>query len=601
MLNDGPSSSCPSNEIAPCHINIWQSFERLNKNILFLVQKGSYMPSVAIESLMRSLNASILTDVFLILLLAIFVLSIYWKRKHIHSQFTSYAPTLLTSIGILGTFAGIISGLLDFDTADIDKSIGPLLEGLKTAFISSLVGMLLSILYKGIVTTGFLIPKQVEVIDEDSIDSTDFYSVMKQQVESINQLKNAIAGEEDSSLVSLVKLQRSDSNDFHKAQNEHMKALTESISGISDMTSEQKVEFKEFQDRLWRSLQDFADMLSKSATEQVIEALKQVIQDFNNNLIEQFGSNFEQLNLAVIKLVDWQENYKHQLIEMEKQYAQGVEAIAATEASVANISEEAKVIPSTMNELKTVVEINQHQINELDRHLEAFKDVRDKAVEAVPEIRGQIDQAIEGAKQANDELAKGILESAEKIQSVVSVGAENYELTVDRTRGALEEAAQATANSSEEIKEQFSATIEEINNNMRNLIVELQDGGKELTKSYQSASKELIDGTSDVQSAFTQGIEQIQQSLVSTIEEQASEHRKQADKVFSGLESSIENALANTGESLERQVDVMDKTMGQEIEKVMQSMGNALASISGQFTEDYQQLVDKMHQVTKAS
>jgi hypothetical protein len=46
---------------------------------------------------------------------------------------------------------------------------------------------------------------------------------------------------------------------------------------------------------------------------------------------------------------------------------------------------------------------------------------------------------------------------------------------------------------------------------------------------------------------------------------------------------------------------MIDKTMGQEIEKVMQSMGNALASISGQFTEDYQQLVDKMQQITRAS
>ena len=53
-------------------------------------------------------------------------------------------------------------------------------------------------------------------------------------------------------------------------------------------------------------------MMSKLATEQVIAALKTVIQDFNNNLTEQFGENFKQLNTAVLELVTWQENYKQQ-------------------------------------------------------------------------------------------------------------------------------------------------------------------------------------------------------------------------------------------------------------------------------------------------
>ncbi|WP_223823665.1 hypothetical protein [Candidatus Enterovibrio escicola] len=44
--------------------------------------------------------------------------------------------------------------------------------------------------------------------------------------------------------------------------------------------------------------------MSESATEQVIEALKQVILDFNHNLTEQFSENFKQLNEADHKLVD---------------------------------------------------------------------------------------------------------------------------------------------------------------------------------------------------------------------------------------------------------------------------------------------------------
>lgn len=47
------------------------------------------------------------------------------------------------ALGILGTFTGIIIGLLNFDTESIDTSIPVLLDGLKTAFITSIVGMFL--------------------------------------------------------------------------------------------------------------------------------------------------------------------------------------------------------------------------------------------------------------------------------------------------------------------------------------------------------------------------------------------------------------------------------------------------------------------------
>jgi hypothetical protein len=557
------------------------------------------MPSTLIENLLIGLSASVLTDIFLITLLIVFTIAVVAKWRHQMPQFTNYAPTLLTSLGILGTFAGIIVGLLAFNTADIDASIGPLLSGLKTAFISSLAGMLLSIVYKGIVTTGFLIPKQTEIVNDDDVSSIDFYKVMKEQVATTELLRQSIAGDEDSSLISLIKLQRADTNDQHRKMDSHLLQISESTTALLQVSQTQQDEFKAFQDRLWIKLQDFADMMSKSATEQVVEALKQSISDFNTNLTEQFGDNFKELNLAVGKLVEWQGNYKEQLEDMRAQYAQGVEAIAATQVSVATISEDARGIPETMTNLKTVMEVNQHQISELNRHLEAFKDIRDKAVEAVPEIRSQIDGALEGAKAANDELAKGMLASGQEFQKNLIEGAVELKDNVGQATAALSEQATATANSSEEIKDQFSSVITDINSNMRNLVAELQEGGSNLNSSYKAAAESLIAENGAIQKSFSDGLAVIQNSLTNTIEEQANEHRRQADRVFSGLEKTIGESLQNTGESVERQVEMIDKTMGVEITKVMESMGSALVSISGQFTNDYKKLVDEMNQIVR--
>lgn len=66
--------------------------------------------------------------------------------------------------------------------------------------------------------------------------------------------------------------------------------------------------------------------MAKGATEQIIDALRQVIIDFNENLTEQFGENFKALDASVKKLVEWQGNYKTQVEQMSEQYQQCVES-----------------------------------------------------------------------------------------------------------------------------------------------------------------------------------------------------------------------------------------------------------------------------------
>ena len=64
------------------------------------------------------------------------------------AAFVASAPSILTSIGVLGTLSGIFAGLLGFDVTDIDACIGDLLEGLKAAFVTSILGMAAAIFLK---------------------------------------------------------------------------------------------------------------------------------------------------------------------------------------------------------------------------------------------------------------------------------------------------------------------------------------------------------------------------------------------------------------------------------------------------------------------
>lgn len=51
--------------------------------------------------------------------------------------------------------------------------------------------------------------------------------------------------------------------------------------------------------------------MAENNSKAFIQALEEVIKDFNNKITEQFGDNFKQLNLAVGALLTWQENYKN--------------------------------------------------------------------------------------------------------------------------------------------------------------------------------------------------------------------------------------------------------------------------------------------------
>lgn len=77
-------------------------------------------------------------------------------------------PSILSTLGVLGTFTGITIGLIGFDPKHIDTSITELLDGLKMAFFTSLVGMICSLILSRLVSRRY-----DELVDNDlSKDAT---------------------------------------------------------------------------------------------------------------------------------------------------------------------------------------------------------------------------------------------------------------------------------------------------------------------------------------------------------------------------------------------------------------------------------------------
>ena len=69
---------------------------------------------------------------------------------HIHKRLLEMAPDIFTSLGILGTFIGLVWGLKNFQPTDYEvmtTSVSALVDGIKVAFLTSIYGVALSVVY----------------------------------------------------------------------------------------------------------------------------------------------------------------------------------------------------------------------------------------------------------------------------------------------------------------------------------------------------------------------------------------------------------------------------------------------------------------------
>ncbi|EDL69253.1 hypothetical protein [Vibrio campbellii] len=575
-----------------------------------------------LASIIASYSAASISDAFIYTILLLLVASSILAFLGKAPRFTASTTNILTSLGILGTFAGIVVGLMVFNPTDIDGSIESLLAGLKTAFLTSLVGMAASIIYKAILGT---IPQK----GEDAIKGVgpeEIFQVMSQQLRSSNELLASIKGEEDTSLVSQLKILRTDLNDAQKEQTAYQNLKV--------------AQTEKFQVTLWDKMDEFGDLLSKSATEQVINALKEVIVEFNDKLTEQFGENFKRLDESVKKLVDWQENYKDQLEDMATKYQLGVDAISSTEKSVASINERAEAIPATMEKLHQVMELGHGQVTELEHRLEAFKDLRDKAVEAMPQIKEQMDSTMsvigESVKAASTHYESMLQESQNIIDNFASTATQSVEVmrvnleegankvsselenraveigsslaaasnditdNVTTASGALQNSASYITDNSEQIKQHLEDAMVELNGHLRVLVADIKDDARETGKVLKEANQELLSSTKEIQSETTSAIAKLHDRLETTLEEVFQVQAQAVRRTFDSLEDQITQSVGRTGSAVEKQVEVLDLQMQQEINRTMNEMGEALATITQQFTRDYQALTREMSNVVNS-
>lgn len=286
-------------------------------------------------------DPNLIIDIIFVIMVIFSVLEVFsCFRKN--NTFKDYKPIII-SVGILGTFIGIFVGLWNFDPKDIADSVPKLLEGLKLAFVTSILGMFFAIVLA-------FIENQFRKEKDSSIDITEMLKKIYQE-----QKVGASAHLEMLEKILL-------------AQNQGKEKTDQIIQAIDNSKEDITKHLKEVNISLDKAIEH----LSKTATQEIIKALESVVFDFNKNLKEQFGENFKQLNESVKNMIQWQENYKTAIEQIEKTLSNAILQIEKTANYTEQFTIHYEKISTISQDLKNILKESHNQVNAIERDLSSL-------------------------------------------------------------------------------------------------------------------------------------------------------------------------------------------------------------------------------------
>ena len=549
------------------------------------------------------------------------VFYVLWQSKGWYTH-TNTVASILTVIGVFGTFLGIFIGLQAFDIKDIEGSIPDLLDGLKLAFLTSLVGIGSAILLKGIAAPLFQTfqkgknPIELErgnFIDAlKSIETSGEINLRAQLVtlnttlkkegsetrEVLDNIKTDLAGKHDELIRSQVK--------EHRETREMLMSMkTEIVSIKGALTGENEstvfAQLQELTSTVSEKVGEIAAKVGEVATGQLIEALREVIRDFNKNLTEQFGENFKQLNEAVGRTVEWQEQYRQQMNELAEEFRIAAQSIEQSRESVKQIAEASGEIAESSCSIVTCVEDMEPLLHTLNDQLEAFSDLRQRAHDAFPLIESRLNDLTTGFSDTVQTAIANSHASMETQRTSLATQADQLQKTTNETN---QQVIELTTNFSDIIKTSIAESQASVDQQREALTNQLQQLQTAMVTSNQQVHQTINDIRDHLDSVFERSANHITRVTTSFTQDLTQE----LQNILEGQTRELGNIVERNREDIENHVNTLHSALRKEVNTLTESLEKALAtslqqlagnfeSLSNGFVNNYTQLVAPYTQV----
>ncbi|MEJ2072772.1 MAG: hypothetical protein P8X79_04845 [Reinekea sp.] len=333
---------------------------------------------------------------------AIIVALLLYFHGPVYSAHTAnYSPSILTSIGIFGTFLGVALGLAGFDPNAIEDSVPQLLEGLKTAFWTSIFGLMgaLSIKFRYAMAS-----MRVRAHRESKLTAT-----MDDLAWHLQRIGDAVD-------------------------------VGEKVNWMA-WRSQQDIAANERHENLINVLQRYQVEMTEANQVALEKAITHVMREFNTRIEEQYGDNFKRLNEAVGQMLTWQDGYKKQLEDLMSANERSAQSSVTAAESFERLITQTRSFTSVAEDMETLLNALQSQSENLREYLTTFSSLIVDAQQGLPQLEERIllltkglQELVEGQsdqmRSLLEKTASGIQQTSEKVSDLLLEGTQQSQQAI---------------------------------------------------------------------------------------------------------------------------------------------------------------------------
>lgn len=461
----------------------------------------------------------------------------------------------LIGLGILGTFVGLTYGIADsnFETTEaIKESINNLLSGMGTAFVSSIWGMGLSLIFTNIFKlwqsniTRKIQDLCLDLDKENKIERQEYETFQQEKQRNIiNELfneylvadtdegkqlpKNVFRQLLEESVKQTTSLQNF--SDDLPANLELMveKLVADNNQQISQLIEEKLVPVLE---DLKAIKQDSGTQVIENAVQRLADSMKAMMDDFKNTVTGDTKQEMENLAERLTVVSESLVGIPNTMTDITLQVSEVIEALKET--VVKNI-EQSKIEASEINKqnretFTAATTEYKSTVEDIQDHMELLLSTQKDNIKQVSEINNEIKTTLKENSQVNQQFESMIQKSKIVVQLIESIsnkfennsnvlnesssslklGISNFRNSineyVDRNNELLNHQQEVTQNT-KNVSEIYSARFETIENGLSGIFDQIQNGLKDYQKTTGENLNQYLKQFSTILTAAHQGLE----------------------------------------------------------------------------------------------
>ena len=435
-------------------------------------------------------------------------------NKNINKSLCETVPAMMTGLGLLGTFLGLIFGLKNFNTdyEFIQNSISELLAAIKTAFITSIYGVSFSMFFNAMFKAEYSKLK-------NNIDS--FYD--DSSIQEFNKIDDNIMSVETNVEI-IKKTIVDDAKDKYKEASIYgnIKTLEANVKAIKGTITDGE----ECIDQNIKSLETTA------------KDIKRIISD---DITEQFNNSLKQMTDIVVDFMDSFADKQKELLDalVEQYFTRMNEEIFGKQLT------ELRTILSSINTESNKIADNMRllsdNLTEVSNTLKSTNDNYSRLNTEFVSYLGQVNQYQVIITQSNESLNENLKELTDKYNETLvntnDLADINSKLTEDvkQLTGSCEllrnESETSRSNRADLIE--FVKDLTDTSNKNRSAMV---DKVNELVSGIESRTKEFINKSSELITTTSDNTNMITDKLYNTLNESYENYSKMNDTFSSYID-----------------------------------------------------------------